>query len=235
MLTPSIGSCTTPLTTFGRRDAEDLVDGRRDVVDMMELRRAACVGLDPLGPRDRPSDCAFRRNARRRAWCAGTACRRPRPSRRDTCCRSSATAEGIEAAHPVQRRDLLLDGVGDLVLRQQLADRAVLALGARAVVAEDVENRACCRACPRARVRRSPCRPGRRHARRTRRRLPSAAAGTAARSRGCCPRRPCVAGARRQLGVGGNPAELLLAREDSLAHARPSRRRTCLCTCRPTP
>ena len=49
-------------------------------------------------------------------------------------------AERVEAAELVQRLDLLLDGVGDLVLRQQLADAAVLAFGARAVVAQDVED-----------------------------------------------------------------------------------------------
>ena len=38
------------------------------------------------------------------------------------------------------RRNLLLDGVGDLVLREQFADAAVLAFGAGAVVAEDIED-----------------------------------------------------------------------------------------------
>ncbi len=40
----------------------------------------------------------------------------------------------------VECRDLLLDGVGDAVLRQQLADRAILPFGAGAVVAEDVDH-----------------------------------------------------------------------------------------------
>ena len=49
-------------------------------------------------------------------------------------------AQHIEAADPVQRGDLLLDRVGNLVLRQQLADGPVLTLGARSVVAEDIED-----------------------------------------------------------------------------------------------
>ena len=49
-------------------------------------------------------------------------------------------AEGVEPADLFQRRELLLDGVGDVVLREQFADRSLLAFGARAVVAEDVED-----------------------------------------------------------------------------------------------
>ena len=122
-----------------RVDADELVDGRRDVVHMMELGTRGVVGLDPLGPRD---GHRVARSAEMRGDELGVLERRiagPRPAgvihvvglRR---------AERVEAAYPVQRLDLLLDGVGDLVLREKLADRAVLTLGARAVVAEDVED-----------------------------------------------------------------------------------------------
>ena len=49
-------------------------------------------------------------------------------------------AEHLEAAEAVERRDLLLRGGGNTVLREQLADRAVLALGRSPVVAPDVED-----------------------------------------------------------------------------------------------
>jgi hypothetical protein len=49
-------------------------------------------------------------------------------------------AKRIEAAKFVQHRDVLLDGGGDSVLCEQLADRAVLSFGRGAVVAPDVED-----------------------------------------------------------------------------------------------
>ena len=49
-------------------------------------------------------------------------------------------AQGIQTAESVQGLQVLVDGVGDLVLRQELADGAALTLGARPVVAEDVED-----------------------------------------------------------------------------------------------
>ena len=49
-------------------------------------------------------------------------------------------AEHVQAAKFVERRDVLRDGGGNAVLRQQLADRAVLALRRGAVVAPDVED-----------------------------------------------------------------------------------------------
>ena len=50
------------------------------------------------------------------------------------------TAERLEAAEFVERLDLLRDGVGDLILREQLADGTVLPFGGGAVVAPDVKN-----------------------------------------------------------------------------------------------
>ena len=45
-----------------------------------------------------------------------------------------------ESAEFFERGELLFDGVGDVVLREQLADRSLLALGGRSVVAPDVED-----------------------------------------------------------------------------------------------
>ena len=54
----------------------------------------------------------------------------------------SVTGEpsAVKPAQPLQRRQLLFGGVGDVVLRQKLADRAVLTFGRGAVVAEDVDD-----------------------------------------------------------------------------------------------
>ncbi len=48
--------------------------------------------------------------------------------------------EHVESAEFVQRLDVLLDGRWNAVLRQQLADRAVLSLGGRPVVSPDVKH-----------------------------------------------------------------------------------------------
>ncbi len=50
------------------------------------------------------------------------------------------SAERIQTTQFVQRLKLLLDRVGNLVLRQQLADAAVLAFGAGTVVAENIDH-----------------------------------------------------------------------------------------------
>ena len=127
---------------------------------------------------------------------------------------------------PFERRDLLLDGVRDAVLRQQLADRAVLAFGAGAVVAEDVDRRSCCRACPGGRARRSACRPARRRARRSRRRSPSAGAGTGAAPRGCCPTRPSTAARGVSLVLAGiQPSCFCRANTRSRYASQPSSKR----------
>ena len=49
-------------------------------------------------------------------------------------------AQRIEPADLVQRGKLLFDRIRNSVLRQQFADRAVLAFGAGAVVAENVDH-----------------------------------------------------------------------------------------------
>ena len=44
-LTPSIGLCLMPSTSFGLRDAADFEDGRHDVDDVMELVANAAASL----------------------------------------------------------------------------------------------------------------------------------------------------------------------------------------------
>ena len=48
--------------------------------------------------------------------------------------------QSIESTEPLERGQLFVDRDGNVVLRQQFTDAAFLALGARAVVAEDVED-----------------------------------------------------------------------------------------------
>ncbi len=50
------------------------------------------------------------------------------------------TAQRVKAADLLQRSELLFDGIRDAVLRQQFADRAVLTFGAGAIVPEDVDD-----------------------------------------------------------------------------------------------
>ena len=50
------------------------------------------------------------------------------------------TAEGLEAAEFIEGLDLLRDGVGNLILREQFADGTVLTFGGGTVVAPDVED-----------------------------------------------------------------------------------------------
>ena len=131
------------------------------------------------------------------------------------------TAEGLEAAEFVERLDLLGDGVGDLILREQFADGAVLSFGGGAVVAPDVEDDRVVALAglveeihqladlrvgvfDKAGVEFHQARSGRR-----------------ARIRGCPPSGHGWI-ARREFGVGGNPAERFLAGEDFLAQLVPA-------------
>ena len=124
---------------LGRVDVEDVVDGRRNVVDVMELRARRLVGLDTRGPGDRQR---IARAAEVRGDELGILERRiagPCPA-----CMihivDLGPAERIQTTQFVQRLKLLLNRVGNLVLRQQLADAAVLAFGAGTVVAEDIDH-----------------------------------------------------------------------------------------------
>ena len=122
-----------------RLDAEDIVERRGDVVDVVELRARRFVRLDLLRPRN---DERIARAAEMGGDELGVAERRaagPGPAGVINVV-GQRTAEGLEAAEFVERLDLLGDGVGDLILREQFADGTVLAFGGGAVVAPDVEN-----------------------------------------------------------------------------------------------
>ena len=235
MLTPSIGILLPSVDHVGRLDAEDFVDRRRDVVDVVELRSRRLVRLDPLRPRDHQR---ISRAAEMRGDQLGVAERRiagPGPA-------GVIHVVGLGGAERVEATDLcraprvccsIVFGIW-FCARSSLM-RAVLAFGARTVVAEDVEDDRVVAQAQLARVRRSAGRPARRHARRNRRRPPSAGAGTGRCEFGnAVPRRHRV-GARRQLGVRRNPSELLSAARRRVRDRRPSRRRTCPCTCPPIP
>ena len=122
-----------------RVDAEDLVDGRGDVHHMVELRTHPLVRLDSLGPGNDHRVARAPEVGGNELGGLERRAARPGPAgvihvvglRR---------AQRLEPAKFVQSGELLLDGVGDVVLREQLADRPLLALGARSVVAEDVED-----------------------------------------------------------------------------------------------
>ncbi len=105
----------------------------------MELRARRPVGLDALGPGNRQRiTCAAEMRGDQFGVAEGrVAC--PGPTGVVHVVHFRA-AECVEPADLVQRRQLLFDGVGDVVLGQQLAYRAPLALGAGTVVAEDVED-----------------------------------------------------------------------------------------------
>ena len=106
---------------------------------MVELRARRLVGLDAFRPRD---GHRVARAAEVRGDELGVLKRRvagPGPTGVVHVV-DLGPAECVEPAERVQRFDLLLNRVGDLVLGQQLTDAAVLTFGARPVVAPDVED-----------------------------------------------------------------------------------------------
>ena len=203
-----------------RLDAGDFVDGGHDVVDVVELRARRPVGLDALRPRD---DHRIARAAEMRCDQLGVVERRvagPRPAGVVHAV-GLGTAQRVQAAQLVECRDLLLDGVGDAVLRQQLADGAVLAFGAGAVVAEDVDHDRVV-AYPEAIELVDQLAGLRVHVLDEARvdfHQPELERPLGLRNAG--PRRH-VRRARRELRIGRNPAELLLAREHALAVGIPT-------------
>ena len=122
-----------------RRDADDLVDRRDDVVAVMELRARRRVRLDLRRPADRHrvARAAEVRGEQLRALVGRAA--RPAPAG-VVLVVGLRRAEHVQAAELLERVDVLLGGGRNAVLRQQFADRAVLALGRGAVVAPDVED-----------------------------------------------------------------------------------------------
>ena len=139
-----------------------------------------------------------------------------------------------KSAERVHRRDLLLDRVRDVVLGEQLADAPLLALGARAVVAPDVEDD---RVVADAELLEpvdelADLRVG--VLDETGEHLHQPPLERPLRLGDAVPRGHRV-GSRRQLRVGRNPAELLLPGEDPFAELVPAVVELALCTCRPIP
>ncbi len=110
------------------------------VVDVVELGARRLIGLDPLGARRSPWGLRVPPKweamslvcwkgvlpaQAQPAWYMLSILGPPRASR---------------PPRPSRAFKVLLDGVGDAVLGQQFADGPVLSLGARSVVAEDVED-----------------------------------------------------------------------------------------------
>ena len=122
-----------------RGDADELVDRRDDVVDVVELRPRGRIGLDLRRPADghRVARAAEMRGEQLRALVGRAA--GPGPSRMVHGV-GLGRAERIEPAELLERGDMLTDGARNAVLRQEFADRAVLALRRGTVVAPDVED-----------------------------------------------------------------------------------------------
>ena len=116
----------------------------------------------------------------------------------------------------VQRRDLLLDRVRDVVLGEQFADAPLLAFGARAVVAPDVEDDGVVAEAELLQPVHQLADLGVGVLDEPGEHLHQPPLERPLRLGDAVPRRHRV-GSRRQLRVGGNPAELLLPREDALA------------------
>ena len=122
-----------------RGDAEDFVEGGSDVGDVGELRAHRLVRLDALRPRDDKRVAGAAEVGGDELGAAERGRAGPCPARVIHVV-SRGRAEGVEAAEAFEGFELLLDGVGDVVLREQFADGAELSFGARAVVAPDVED-----------------------------------------------------------------------------------------------
>ncbi len=150
--------------------------------------------------------------------------------------RGVVAAERLDAAVLLDQLQLLLGVEHDAVEERHLVERAGdRALHAGAVVAPDVEDE---RVVEVAHLLDARPAGGRRSSRRSpgsRRRPPSG--GRRASSASSVERVPGgeQVGPLGQLGVLRDDPELLLALERLARAARPSRRRTCPCTCPPTP
>ena len=136
---PSIRILRDAVDHAGRRDADDFVDGRDHVVDVVELRAGRRVGLDLRRP---PDGHGVARAAQVRGEELGPFVRRaagPGPAGVILVVGLGRT-EHIQAAKRIERLDVHRNGGRNAVLREQLADGAVLAFRRGAVVAPDVED-----------------------------------------------------------------------------------------------
>ena len=142
-----------------RLDPEDFVERRHDVVDVVELGPRRLVGLDARRPGDRHR---VARAAEMRGDELGVVERRvagPCPSGVVHVVGLGA-AQRIESAESLERGELLLHGVRDVVLREQLAHRADSGPRRSSRCRRRHRSRSCCRGCRGAPARRRSCRPG---------------------------------------------------------------------------
>ena len=132
---PRCGFCCTPLTNVGSGSPRSFEDGRRDVDHVVELVADLATGLDARRASARSCRCACRPSARRPASSTGTACTSRAPSRRRSGCRPSASPKS-------SMREAMNSAVSiaaaPLRSSSSLNVPCEVALGARAVVADDV-------------------------------------------------------------------------------------------------
>ena len=233
-LVPSIGSCVDPVDVRGLRNARRLQHGRGDVDAVRELG-ADLVSAGSAPARPRPSGRGSRRDGWPSACPTGTGCCRhaPRPRRnagrcgrrRAPRCRRSVSISSScwSASSTTPLRNVI-----------SLNEPVIGALHAGAVVAPDVEDQRVVEVAHLLdRVEQSPDVPvGVLREPGEHLHLPGVELLLRVGER--VPRREQLR-ALGQLGVLRNDPELLLALERLLAVARPSPRRTCPCTCPPTP
>ena len=129
-----MGRCLMPLIVSGARDAGHFEDRRHDIDDVVELVADAADVLDVAGPGHAH---ALRRAAEMRRDLLGPLERRverPRPA-----CRK--VREGLVRSPELVPEELILDRHGNAIEEGELVRRPVEhALGARAVVAADVDD-----------------------------------------------------------------------------------------------
>ena len=196
------------------------------------LRRPPGVRIAPGS--GRPAGCGCRRGARRPACPSGTGSCSPTPRRPSSAASSSVAAPRLEAAVLEEQAHLLLGGQRDPVQRRQLVERAgERALHAGAVVAPDPDHeRVVELAHLLDRVEDAAD-------------VPVGVLGVAGvdlhlarvqpllRSRRASPR-PGTRRSRVSSASAGMTPSSFWRGERLLAQRRPSPRRTCPCTCRPT-
>ncbi|MCY1224524.1 hypothetical protein D9M72_366850 [compost metagenome] len=125
---------------FRWRDAEDVVDGRGDVVDVMELLADLAIRLDAYRPGNRQWRACSAEVAGHQLGTGEGAGAGPGPGRVVHAFQLGA-AQCLQAAVlGIQHLELLFLGEGDAVLCEQFVDGPLHAFGGGSVVAEHVED-----------------------------------------------------------------------------------------------
>ena len=177
------------------------------------------LGLDARSASARSCRCACRPSARRPASSTGTAC----PSRAPSRPRSGCTPSGLPNSSIFEAMNSVVSSAAAPLKMTGLVEGAVRRpLGARAVVADDVVDRACRRGRRGPRARRRAARRGGRCARGSRRRPPSGARARASGRRACRPRRGSPrAGRSARSSAGTTPSSFWRANVSSRSVSQP--------------